>query len=65
MKRNFIVLFCLPVSLFAQTNVLDPSGNSFSTTSDFGFYWDGFYVGLAIFGFAWIVRLCRKGASDF
>jgi len=52
-----------------MTNYIsDPSGVLWLATSDMGYYWAGFGVGLVFFGFSIVMRMARKsatGSSDF
>ena len=59
----------LALSAGAQpTNVMDPNGDVFSSTSDMGYYWSGFGVGLMFFGFGIVLRMAKRTtgtSSDF
>jgi hypothetical protein len=52
-----------------MTNMItDPTGVLWLATSDLGYYWSGFSVGLFIFGFGLIFRMARgtgKTTPDF
>ncbi len=52
----------------AQSNVvMDPAGDVWSSTSDLGYYWAGFGVGLSFLSFGFILRMARKtpGVTDY
>lgn len=47
-----------------MTNMItDPSGVQWLATSDMGFYWAGFGVGMLIFGFNFILRMAVRTAG--
>ena len=48
--------------------IADPSGVLWSATSDMGYYWAGFGVGLFLVGFYIVLRMARntgKHSPDF
>jgi hypothetical protein len=54
--------------IFFASIITDPSGNSWASTSEAGFFWAGFGVGLTFLGFRIIVRMAQRIAgstSDF
>lgn len=52
-----------------MTNMItDPSGVQWLATSDMGFYWAGFGIGMLFFGFGLVFRIVRRvggSTSDF
>jgi hypothetical protein len=48
--------------------ITDPSGVQWLATSDMGYYWAGFGIGMMFFGFGLVFRLVRRvggTTSDF
>ena len=49
-----------------MTNMItDPMGVQLLATSDMGYYWAGFGVGLVFFGFGLILRMAKRTTNDF